>query len=98
MQENIEQMHQLMMDDRPVTISQIVSSVGITHVKVWSILLNELGMLMVRSHTCQLEFIDEILWKSTMLCISCIMLVYRMCYIKTYVLCQRVVYMLHVLC
>ena len=44
MQENNEEVHQLMMDDRSVTISQIASSVGISHVKVWSILLNELGM------------------------------------------------------
>ena len=52
MQENIEEVHQLMMDDRRVTISQIASSVGISHVKVWYILHNELGMQVVSSSGC----------------------------------------------
>ena len=47
MQENSEEVHQFMMDDRQVTISQTPSSVGISHVKVWYILHNELGMQMV---------------------------------------------------
>ena len=43
-QENIDQVHRLVMDDRRLTISQIASGVGISRERVEHILHNELGM------------------------------------------------------